>query len=124
MPFGSYDAERPKSLPTFLQYIKTANKNLQGKTKFGVEVIWLPGKFDNVTLQTHAFRFICSSAHPLYNEAKEYAATVVDGNTRKRLDIIIDSIEDGTITVSESTKVNGHWEKLGTNAVKFKDASQ
>lgn len=121
MPFGSYETPRPTPTPTFLQYTKTCGKSVQGKTKFGVEVIWLPGKFNNVTLQTHAFRYICDENHPLYSEVQSYLELVVVGNSYKRLDIIIDSIEDKRITIQESTRVNGQWEKLGANAFKFKE---
>lgn len=119
MSFGSYETPKPVTVPTFLQYTKTCGKGVQGKTKFGVQIIWLPGKFDNVTLQTHAFRYICDSNHPLYNEVQEYLKLVVCGNRHRRLDIIIDSVEDKTITVQESTRVNGTWEKLGANGYKF-----
>lgn len=121
MPFGSYETPKPATVPTFLQYTKTCGKGVQGKTKFGVEIIWLPGKFDNVTLQTHAFRYICDPDHPLYNEVKQYLNTVVAGNSYKRLDIVIDSLENKTITVQESIKISGCWEELGSNAVKFKE---
>ena len=92
MPFGSYETPKPIALPTFLQYTKTCGKGVQGKTKFGVEIIWLPGKFDNVTLQTHAFRYVCSSEHPLYDEVKRYIELVVVCISFKRLDRIIDSV--------------------------------
>jgi len=121
MPFGSYETPRPTPIPTFLQYTKTCSKSVQGKTKFGVEIIWLPGKFNNVTLQTHAFRYICDENHPLYAEMQLYAETTVLGILYKRIDIVIDSIEDKTITVSESPKVKGCWEKIGSSSLKFKE---
>ncbi len=122
MPFGSYEAPRPTPTPTFLQYTKTCGKGVQGKTKFGVEVVWLPGKFNNVTLQTHAFRYICNEDHPLYGEVLRYFELTKCGNSAPRLDVVIDSVEDKTITVSESTRVKGCWEKLGSNGFKFKEA--
>lgn len=121
MPFGSYETPKPVTVPTFLQYTKACGKGVQGKTKFGVEIIWLPGKFDNVTLQTHAFRYICAENHPLYGEVKSYLSLVVVGSIYKRLDIVIDSIEEKTITVLESTRISGTWNSLGTNAFKFEE---
>lgn len=120
MSFGSYETPKPAAPPTFLQFLKTISKGVEGKTKFEVDVIWLPGKFQNVTLQTHAFRYICDDSHPLFTEVQEYLKLVVCGNNYPRLEIIIDSIEKRTITVLESTRKNGTWEKLGTNAFKFK----
>lgn len=121
MSFGSYDTPKSPTKPTFFQYLKSAHKNIEGKTKFGVEIIWLPSKFQNVTLQTHAFRYICNEDHPLYNESIEYCSTLDGSNMRQRLDITIDSIENKKITVSESTRKSGQWEKLGQTAWKFKE---
>ncbi len=122
MPFGSYETSKPVALPTFLQYTKVCGKGVETKTKFGVEIVWLPGKFDNVTLQTHAFRYICDPSHPLYSEIRQYLEVVVVGDCYKRLDITIDSVEKKTITVSESSRVKGSWETLGGNAFKFKES--
>lgn len=120
MAFGSYESEKPVATPTFLQYCKTCSKQIEGKTKFAVDVIWLPGKFDNVTLQTHAFRFITSNNHPLYSEVIEYCRSIKPNLASQRIEITIDSITEKTITVTESTKKLGEWEKLGNNAWKFK----
>lgn len=119
MPFGSYDAEKRAKLPTFLQYCNDAPKSVEGKTKFGVEIIWLPGKFPNVTLQTHAFRFVCSESNQLYADTIEYAKSCVDSGVCARLDIVIDSLEEKRITVSESTRVKGCWEKVGSLGLRF-----
>lgn len=120
MPFGSYDTPKPPTVPTFLQFLKTISKGVEGKTKFSVDLIWLPGKFQNVTLQTHAFRYICDESHPLFTEVPTYFEAVVLGNVYPQLEIVIDSIEKRTISVSESHRKRGQWEKLGTNALKFK----
>lgn len=119
MPFGSYEAEKPTPIPTFLQYCKTCSKQVEGKTKFAVDVVWLPGKFDNVTLQTHAFRFICSSSHPLYKDIIGYFGIIKPGIPNQRLEVIIDNLEEKQITVVESSKKKGEWSKLGSNAFKF-----
>ncbi len=121
MPFGQYESEKPVAIPTFLQFCKTASKQIEGKTKFGIDVVWLPGKFDNVTLQTHAFRFICSSSHPLYGEVIQYFGIIKPGNPSERIEIIIDSISEKKITVMESPRKKGEWSKLGENAYRFKE---
>lgn len=120
MPFGSYETPKPQQPPTFLQYIKTIGKGVEGKTKFAIDIVWMPGKFDNVTLQTHAFRYACDPNHPLYAEVVQYFSLVVVGNLHPQLEIVIDSIEERRITVSESHRKRGEWEKLGSNAFKFK----
>lgn len=120
MAFGKYETPKPVKVPTFLQYLKTIGKGVEGKTRFQVDVIWLPGKFDNLTLQTHAFRFICDSSHPLYTEIPDYLKGRLLEDSDPRLCIVIDSIKEKTIDLSEDIKVMGRWEPMGDNAYKFK----
>mgnify|MGYP006896882005 CR=1 FL=1 len=120
MPFGTYEAEKPIKLPTFLQYLKLCSKGVEGKTKFQVEIVWLPGKFPNITLQTNVFRVICSESHPLYGELLEYFKNDDVFSGAKQLHIIVTSIKDATIEVAEHARVNGNWEDLGKSAYKFK----
>ena len=121
MTFGTYETPKPTPVPTFLQFIKTLAKGAEGKTKFQVDIIWLPGKFQNVTLQTHAFRYQCSDTHPLFTEIQGYLKSQETKNFSPRLDIVIDSVSERTITLSENDKVKGNWEKLGANAYKYKN---
>lgn len=120
MTFGTYETPKPPQVPTFLQFIKTLAKGAENKTKFQVDIIWLPGKFQNVTLQTHAFRYQCAENHPLFVEMQRYLESETSKNSSPRLDIIISSISDRRISLFENTKVMGNWEKLGANAYKFK----
>jgi hypothetical protein len=120
MPFGTYATPKLPTIPTFLQYVKTCGKGVEGKTKFQVEVIWLPGKFDNLTLQTHAFRYVCSPDHPLYTEMQEYLKLQSEEKDSPRVDVVISSLENKEIDLAENSKVRGTWEKLGANAYKFK----
>jgi hypothetical protein len=122
MSFGTYETPKPPTTPTFLQYIKTISKGAEGKTKFAVEFIWLPGTFQNVTLQTHAFRYICDESHPLFSEIQQYFESEVPRSNAPRLEIVISSIEDRTIEVSENNRKKGLWEKVGSNGLKFKES--
>lgn len=121
MPFGTYETPKLPAIPTFLQYIKTCGKGVEGKTKFAVDIMWLPGKFNNVTLQTHAFRYICDENHPLYAEIIGYIDSLGPSAYVPRLEIIINSLEQKTIEVLDTSKKQGSWEKLGANAYKFKE---
>lgn len=121
MPFGTYDTPKPPTPPTFLQYLRTIGKGVEGKTKFQIDIIWLPGKFQNVTLQTHAFRYQCDQNHPLFREMGEYIELEILKDSSPRVDIVIDSIEERSITLTENHKVKGCWEKLGSNAYKYKN---
>lgn len=121
MPFGKYETPKPEPVPTFLQYVRTIGKGVEGKTKFQVDIVWLPGKFQNVTLQTHAFRYQCAENHPLFVEMVEYINSEFSKGSSPRLDIVVSSIELREIDLSENTKIKGAWEKLGANAFKFKN---
>lgn len=121
MPFGTYAVPEREPVPTFFQFLKSCGKGVQGKTRFQVDVIWLPGKFDNLTLQTHAFRYICNPDHPLYNEMQDYLAIQSKEKGSPKLSVVISSIERKEIDLTEDDKVRGTWEKLGTNAYKFKN---
>lgn len=121
MPFKKYNAPKIIAPPTFAQFLKTVGKGVEGKTKFQVDVVWLPGRFDNVTLQTHAFRYICDPNHDLYDEMQEYLKGRLNEDADPKLSIIIDSVKDRVIDLSEDPKVMGKWEKLGSTAFKFKN---
>lgn len=114
---GDYDTPKPERKPTLLQYLKTAKitQGLKG-TKFLIEVVFLPGKFDNVTLITHAFRIPLTPKHPLYAEFTKsdiltelgknaYAVQLLDGKGKFKI-------------VSHSK--SGRWEALGEYGLKFK----
>ena len=127
--FGDYKAPKTEKVPTFFQYLKTEklSKGIEGKTRYPIDVIWLPGKFDNVTLQTHAFRYIASPEHPLYNNAVAFCKALqdevnnIDGIpvTSKRLDLVITSIENKTIAVKENEKVIVTVKSLGDYGLRF-----
>lgn len=118
--FGSYETPKPTPIPTFLQYTKTIGKGIEGKTKFAIDIIWLPGKFDNVTFQTHAFRYICDPDHPLYSLARDYFENGLSRDNPSQIQIVITSVENRTVELLGNPKTKGSWEKLGANAFKFK----
>lgn len=121
MKFGTYDTPKPEAKPTFNQFIKTCGKGVEGKTRFQVEVVFLPGKFDNLTIQTHAFRYICDANHPLYNELPVYLQQCILEGKAPRLDVVIASIEERRISIFDDPKKMGQWEKLGSTVIKFKN---
>lgn len=121
MPFGTYDTPQPERKPTFNQFLKTVGKGVEGKTKFQVEIVFLPGKFDNLTVQTHAFRYICDANHPLYNELPKYLQQCVSEGKAPRLDVVIASVENRQISLFDDPKKFGQWEKIGANMYKFKN---
>ncbi len=121
MPFGKYETPKPTPTPTFLQYLRTIGKGVEGKTKFQVDIVWTPSKFNNVTLQTHAFRYQCDENHPLFSEMQVYISDEFTKGVSPRLNIVIVSIENREIEIIEDFKVKGQWEKMGGNAYKYKN---
>jgi len=120
MSFGIYSPDKQAPIPTFFQYIKTASKGIVGKTKFAVDIIWLPGSFDNVTLQTHAFRYICTDSHPLYTDVIGYFEGIDLTDEHGQMTIIIASLEEKTIEVTFDQKKMGFYQPIGAKGMRFK----
>jgi hypothetical protein len=117
---GDYNAPVQEKKPTLLQWIR-ANKVTPGtkKTKFLVEIIFLPGKFDNYTLVTHAFRVIIPKTHALY-------AAFTEPNLLKDLDsegaLSITNVDkDGKFSLSNHP-AKGKWEEASPTMFKFKQS--
>lgn len=56
---------KPPKLPTIAQYVKQ-NKEPKSKPLDTIQIVWIPGKFDNFTLQTGKYRIIITPNHPFY----------------------------------------------------------
>lgn len=105
--------------PTFFQFIKDCHKGIEGKTKFSVESFYIPGKFENYTLSTNAFRYIITPDNPLFDAFANYYSNLDFECEHRNLQITIVSIQDKAIKFSEG-KTKGKWERLGTTLVVFK----
>lgn len=70
---------KPEKLPTLSQYIKRTAKTKRKSTQ-RVLLIWLPGKFDNFTLQTELCRVIISPKHPLYGHLRAFNSAGNESN--------------------------------------------
>lgn len=115
-----YEAPKRERVPTLNQYLKTLGK----KTKvldqvFQVEIVWMPGKFNNLTLQTHAFRLILNEDHVLFTSLQE---TFADNQLRKELGsfgISITDRETKSFKLEQQPTKQGQWSTLGETAWKF-----
>lgn len=116
--FTEYTNEKPKAIPSFTTFLKTANKGIVDRTRFGVEMIWLPGKFPNFTLQTHAFKISVSESNPLFNELKIFVEEEPRDGSSLRVDVIITDIEEGRYRLERSKKQKVKYSKVGTMALK------
>lgn len=120
MPFGKYEAPKQENKPTFLQYLKTVSpKGIENKTKYRVELIWTPGKFDNITLQTHAFRYVAQPDNPLYNDTLDFLSGA--GEICPAIEIVITSFKDKAIEVSLNESKRVKLERIGTMGVRFSE---
>lgn len=112
-------SERPK-LPTLKQYIASLPKKSKAlQQSFLLEVVWLPGKFDNVTLQTHAFRISIRNDSPLYEE------WVLLANQKEELDemgaigITVNDDRSGSFKLARRTEAKGIWKQIGSSGLRF-----
>jgi hypothetical protein len=114
-----YEVPKPPSLPTYRQFVKTLSKGAVGKTAFNVEFIWVPGKFQNFTLQTHAFRLSIPEASPLFASLEQFTNDILVGSECKRFDVFVLPGDNHPFKFSLNPKKLGRWEKAGTSGYKF-----
>ncbi len=116
--FGKYQAESPKPLPSFSAFLKDKKDSKVLTQNFGVEIIWVPGKYPNYTLQTHAFRLSISDKHPLYQALNDFMLDVGDDHQTKRIDIVITDAESKEFELRENAKKKVNWKWLGKTGYK------
>lgn len=114
--FGSTFSEPPKEKkPTLLQYLKTT-KDVKFPFHSRIDLIWLPGTFNNFTLETELFRCSVTDRNPLYSILNGSGwGTVIDSETALLL-CVMDST--GVYTLEEST-FYGKYKSIGNLGVKF-----
>lgn len=116
----TYPKAKKENAPTINQFLKS----LPSKTKvldqtFFVEIIWLPGKFDNVTLVTHAFRIIIPPSHELYSEINKEFSTDNDFAKIPAIGITVEPDRSGDFSIKPMENKKGEWSTIGANGVKF-----
>jgi hypothetical protein len=110
------DVKREK-LPTLAQYLKKT-KEPKSKPVYVVELVWLPGKFNNFTLQTNKFRIIVSPSHPFYGLLRDFFA---DNSTAETpMSVRITDWQLGSYQL-EQPKCAGLWSELGTSGYRWVD---
>lgn len=116
--FGKYQADTPKPLPSFTSYLKEHESSKVLSQHFGIEIIWVPGKFPNYTLQTHAFRLSISKNHPLFTALNDFMLDVGDDLVTKRFDIVVTDAESKEFELRENVKKKVQWKWLGRTGFK------
>lgn len=114
-----YSAPKRETLPTVAQYLKTLPKNTKALQQlFSVDIVWIPGKFDNFTLQTHAFRMIIPPKHPLYEHLTNALNSDEGLNSIGHFRIKIKDRETGDFILQPSKK-KGQWEPIAKSGFRF-----
>lgn len=106
---------KPEKLPTISQYLKRT-KEPKSKPLSLVTLVWLPGKFDNFTLNTNLYRVIISPKHPFYGLLRDFFA---DSSTAETpIAIRITDWKLGSYQLEEPKSV-GMWQELSTSGYRW-----
>lgn len=109
---------KPEKLPTISQFIKRT-KEPKSKPLNKVELVWIPRKFNNFTLQTSQYRVIVSSKHPFYGLLRDFFA---DSNTAETpIGIRITDWQKGSYMLEQPAKTYGLWRELGSSGYRWTD---
>lgn len=108
------EPSKPKA-PTLRQFIKE-NKDVEYPILCQVTTVWLPGNWDNYSLECDKFRVSISSSHPLYKALDQTIVRHCEDVSTALLIELQDS--DGTICFRESN-LYGDWKRLGNSGYSF-----
>jgi hypothetical protein len=106
---------KPEKKPTIAQFIKQT-KRPKNNVRSVVNVVWLPGKFDNFTLQTDRFRVIITPKHVFYGGLQEFFANSSTAETP--IGIEITDWDKGAYMLYEP-KERGMWQELGDSGYRW-----
>lgn len=114
--FGTEVTENArKKAPTFRQWCKEQS-NFTGPLECNVRIIWLPGRWDNYTLETEHFRLRVESTSPLYE------------GLRKELDEFTKAEHGLSVTVTDTNpgkfylspgSITGYWSFIDDIGLRF-----
>jgi hypothetical protein len=107
-----YSAKDEK-LPTIRQYLKELPSDAQD-IKSTVRIIWLPGRWDNFTLQTDHFRVVVSRQHKLYSQLRDNVDDFTKGT--HTLDLLITDRAKVSYRLSLNNEERGEWFFIGGDA--------
>lgn len=106
---------KPDKLPTIAQFIRR-NKRPKTNVKSVVQLCWIPGKFDNFTLQTERFRVIISKKHAFYTGLSEFFANSETAETPIAVEIT--DWDKGAYMLYEP-KESGLWQQIGNSGYRW-----
>lgn len=106
---------RPEKLPTFAQFLKS-NKQPRTLPSYPITLVWIPGKFDNFTLQTPLFRVIATSKNALYPQLSRFFGD--KDSAEIGISLRITDWESSEYLL-ERSKAKGMWQELGTSGYRW-----
>jgi hypothetical protein len=100
-----YSAKQEKK-PTLRQYLKELPKDVRD-IKSTVRVIWLPGRWDNYTLETDDFRIIVNQRSKLYAALRNRVDDFTKGS--ETLDVHVTDRATISYRISTNPEESGEW---------------
>ena len=107
-----YEDKKAKK-PTLRQYLKELPKDVKD-VKSAVHLVWLPGQWDNYTLQTEDFRVIVSRDHKLYRHLRDNLDAFTKGT--QTLDVVVTDRAKVSFRLSVNDEKRGEWFFVGGDA--------
>jgi hypothetical protein len=104
-----YSAKEEK-LPTIRQYLKELPKDVTD-IKSTVRLIWLPGQWDNYTLQCDDFRVVVNRQHKLYGQLRSNVDDFTKG--AKTLDVLVTDRAKVSYRLTVNNEESGEWFFIG-----------
>lgn len=99
-------------LPTFMQWCKGASIAEARPLRF-VKKVWVPGKFDNFTLETEVFRLRVSPSSELYQALTNHLQEFESTDAALAIEVLDTASYRFKIKLVENE--NARWEALGAN---------
>lgn len=99
-------------LPTLRQYLKELPKDVKDIVS-PVHIIWLPGQWNNITLQTYDFRVIIPEEHEFYSELRDN----LDEITKDNQTLIVSVVDRKSVSfrLDISHSIPGEWFFIGSD---------
>lgn len=112
---------KPDKLPTIAQYLKST-KESDVITNCMVDLVWVPGRFKNFTLQTERFRIIITPSNPLFAGIRMYFADVPQLPCEMWIEIT--DIKLASYMLKEGAEHKGYWDNVGESGFRWVEASK
>jgi hypothetical protein len=107
-----YSAKEEK-LPTIRQFLKELPKDAEN-IKSTVRLVWLPGQWDNYTLQCDDFRVVVNRKHKLYGQLRANIDAFTKGT--QTLDVVITDRKSVSYRLNINPEETGEWFFIGGDA--------